>query len=135
MDRSTYSLGYETHRFWWKAKPENKGKLHTSGLAAYCIHPNYFGDLFTYTGWAIVSGTMCNLQIVLWQPAVFFYLVMPNSDAYLAQRYSKEWPSYAEKTARLIPFVSNKYAEGAIAVVTCAACLYCGSQCTNHCGA
>ncbi|CAE7531707.1 unnamed protein product [Symbiodinium sp. CCMP2456] len=47
---SSFSLYYEVHRFRFKAKPENKGKLHTVGPAAWCIHPNYFGDLFTYTG-------------------------------------------------------------------------------------
>ncbi len=31
---SGYSLSYELHRFWWKAQPENKGQLHTVGLAA-----------------------------------------------------------------------------------------------------
>ncbi|CAE7305587.1 unnamed protein product [Symbiodinium sp. CCMP2592] len=47
---SSFALYYEVHRFRFKAKPENKGKLHTVGPAAWCIHPNYFGDLFTYTG-------------------------------------------------------------------------------------
>lgn len=52
---SCFSLTYEVGRFRWKALPENKGRLHTVGLAAWCIHPNYFGDLFTYTGWALAS--------------------------------------------------------------------------------
>ena len=34
---SSYSLGYEVHRFRWKARPENQGKLHTVGLATHCI--------------------------------------------------------------------------------------------------
>ena len=34
---SAYSLGYEVHRFRWKAQPENKGKLHTIGLARFCV--------------------------------------------------------------------------------------------------
>ena len=47
---SSYSLWYEVHRFQWKKDPNNKGKLHTIGLAKYCIHPNYLGDICTYTG-------------------------------------------------------------------------------------
>merc|ERR1712224_430571 len=62
---SAFSLTYELHRFWWKAKDVNKGKLFTIGLASLCIHPNYFGDLFTYTGWALASGSVYCLQLPL----------------------------------------------------------------------
>ena len=31
--------------------------------ALRCIHPNYLGDLFTYTGWALACGTTCALSI------------------------------------------------------------------------
>ena len=115
---SSYSLGYEVHRFRWKARPENQGKLHTVGLAThcipvkarpgrqaqldvagypalatirlrrraflhrrYCIHPNYFGDLFTYGGWGLACGTQCAMSL---SPVSLFYLtlfVAPNSDA------------------------------------------------------
>lgn len=105
---SIYSLSYEMHRFWWKAKPENQGKLHTTGLAALCIHPNYFGDLFTYTGWGLVSGTWCTQSLPLVSLGALVLLVVPNSDAYLAERYATEFPAYAEKTATLIPFVHNQ---------------------------
>ena len=60
---SSYSLYYEIHRFRFKARAENKGKLHTTGPAAWCIHPNYFGDLFTYTGWALACGTTCAVSL------------------------------------------------------------------------
>lgn len=60
---SSYSLWYEVNRFRWKARPINKGRLHTIGLAQYSIHPNYFGDLFTYTGWGLATGTQCALSM------------------------------------------------------------------------
>jgi len=100
---SAYSLGYELHRFWWKAKPENKGRLHTTGLASYHIHPNYFGDLFTYGGWALAGGTACVLSIVPFQFFIMVFFVCPNSDAYLAQRYPAEFGAYASVTASYIP--------------------------------
>ena len=47
----------------------------------YCIHPNYFGDLFTYGGWGLACGTQCAMSL---SPVSLFYLtlfVVPNSDA------------------------------------------------------
>jgi hypothetical protein len=60
---SSYSLWYEINRFRWKSLPQNKGRLHTIGLARHSIHPNYFGDLFTYTGWGLATGTQCALSM------------------------------------------------------------------------
>jgi hypothetical protein len=58
---SIYSLSYELQRFAWKARPENKGRLHTEYLASVSIHPNYFGDLFSFTGWNLIVSTYCAL--------------------------------------------------------------------------
>ena len=38
---SCCSLGFECSRLRWKARPENRGRLYTAGLASYCVHPNY----------------------------------------------------------------------------------------------
>ena len=107
---SLFSLAYEVGRFRWKAQPENKGKLHTVGLAAWCIHPNYFGDLFTYTGWALGAGTTCAVSIPILMIWTFVIFVVPNSDNYLAERYPQEFPAYAEKTATLIPGLRSLWA-------------------------
>jgi len=131
---SGYSLSYEMHRFWWKARPENKGKLHTIGLAALSIHPNYFGDFFAYTGWALVSGSYCTLSTVLWQPLCFLVMVIPNSDAYLAQRYPDEFPAYAANTATLFPFIFNRLVLLGLAWACFAAAIYFSTTCNAACG-
>lgn len=105
---SAFSLSYEVQRFLWKAREENKGKLHTVGLAALCVHPNYFGDLFTYTGWALAAGTMYSMQLTFFMIFAFDIFTIPNSDTYLAQRYPEEFPAYAAATPTLIPFVHSK---------------------------
>jgi protein-S-isoprenylcysteine O-methyltransferase Ste14 len=131
---SGYSLWYEVHRFRWKARPETKGRLHTIGLAQFCIHPNYFGDLFTYTGWGLAAGTRCALSVT---PASFWYLILfvvPNSDAYLAERYATEWPAYAARTATLIPFLRNKTAMSALAWLGLVVSIYLQLDCTAACG-
>lgn len=107
---STYALSYEMGRFQWKKQPENKGRLHTIGLAKYSIHPNYFGDLFTYSGYGITAGTTCSLALPIWMIVSFVFIVNPNSDAYLAQRYALDgWSEYSGKTATMVPGVRGKY--------------------------
>lgn len=132
---SCYSLAYEVGRFQWKAKPENKGKLHTVGLAAWCIHPNYFGDLFTYTGWGLACGTTCALSIPIMMIWTFVMFVVPNSDDYLAKRYPEQFPSYAAKTATLIPGLHSKVMSQILAWVGLGICIYCWCYtCPAPCG-
>lgn len=132
---SCYSLGYELHRFWWKSKPENKGKLHTTGLASFCIHPNYLGDIFTYGGWALASGTLCALSIVPAQIGYLQLFICPNSDAYLASRYSSEFPAYAATTATLIPGLRST---GIVMKILAWICLgfsfWMQAKCSSACG-
>ena len=127
----SYSLSYEVGRFRWKAKPENKGRLHTIGLARFCIHPNYFGDLFTYSGWGLVAGTTCALSGPVYMVWSFVVLVNPNSDAYLADRYAQEFPDYARRTATLIPGLKGYYVNQLLAWI----CFFVGGWMGNRCTA
>jgi protein-S-isoprenylcysteine O-methyltransferase Ste14 len=129
----TYSLSYEVGRFKWKAKEENKGKLHTIGLARFCIHPNYFGDLFTYTGWGLCAGTSCALSGPVYMVWSFIVLVNPNSDAYLAERYGREFPDYARRTATLIPGLHGYYSNQLLAWICFFVGGWLGNRCTGHC--
>lgn len=131
---SMFSLSYEVHRFYWKAKDENKGKLFTSGLASLCIHPNYFGDLFTYTGWALAAGTVYALQVSLMQVWMFSFWVIANSDTYLAKRYPEEFPAYAASTATLIPFFRSQIALQILGWICLAISVYCSSTYAAACG-
>ena len=47
----------------------------------YCIHPNYFGDLFTYGGWGLACGTQCAMSPALLSLFYLTLFVVPNSDA------------------------------------------------------
>ena len=131
---SAFSLSYELHRFHWKAKPENKGKLHTIGLAAYCIHPNYFGDLFTYGGWALASGTACALSIVPFQVFLMVYIICPNSDAYLAQKYASEFPAYSSSTASFIPGLRSATLSKVLAWLCLGLAVWMEMNCSASCG-
>lgn len=130
---SAYSLTYEVRRFRWKKNPANKGRLHTIELASLCVHPNYFGDLFTYSGWALVSGTSCAFSAPVGMVWGFQYLIMPNSDAYLASRYADEFPDYAANTPTLIPGVRSKVGMHVIAWSCLAVSCWLGLRCTRQC--
>lgn len=130
-----YSFAYEFGRFRWKALAENKGHCHTVGLARLCIHPNYLGDLFAYSGWALAGGTMCALSLTGGQIAMFLWVVVPNADAYLAERYGDEFRAYAKKTATLIPFVHARWLNQVLACVGLATSIYASLYCSDSCPA
>lgn len=127
-----YSFAYEFGRFQWKKRPENKGKCHTVGLASLSTHPNYFGDLLTYNGWALAGASKCAFSLSMFQMAMFVWFVIPNADAYLARRYP-EFPAYAAKTAPIIPFVRSPMVNWLIAGVGAVASMYTGAFCTMSC--
>ena len=130
---SSYSLSYELHRFWWKAQPENEGRLHTTGLARYCVHPNYFGDFFTFLGWGMAAGTLCAMSFAPMSLHWVIFMLIPNSEAYLAQKYPDEFSFYLARTAPLIPGVRSGSVMKAIGligtVVGMVGMLYCGEAC------
>jgi protein-S-isoprenylcysteine O-methyltransferase Ste14 len=128
-----YSFAYEAGRFRWKKLPENKGKAHTVGLASLSVHPNYFGDLLTYNGWALAGGTRCAFSLSAFQMGLFLWFWIPQSDAYLAQRYPNDFPSYAAKTATIIPLVRSPFINQAIAWGGLAYSLYASTYCGMNC--
>lgn len=40
----------------WKRRPDNRGRLYTGGLFRYSRHPNYLGDLLSFSGLCLISG-------------------------------------------------------------------------------
>eukprot|EP00494_Astrolonche_serrata_P020197 UN20415 len=45
----------ELQRKWWLDRPENEGKLYTQGFFSITRHPNYFGDILIFVGWALLT--------------------------------------------------------------------------------
>tara|TARA_B100000315_G_scaffold257604_1_gene306996 strand:- start:30236 stop:30934 length:699 start_codon:yes stop_codon:yes gene_type:complete len=102
---SVIHTGSEWQRHVWKQKPENKRHLFTGGLWNFSRHINYFGDIVLFTGWALLTGYLALLTIPLLMLCGFVFLNIPGQDQYLAERYGEEYRSYANDTARLIPFI------------------------------
>lgn len=80
-----------------------KSGLINDGFFSIVRHPNYLGEVLTYTGFNLLSGH--------WVPHAFFAFIfvmlfipsMKKKEASLA-RYD-EWQEYSAKTAKLIPFL------------------------------
>ena len=81
------------------------GRLITEGLWSYSMHINYFGEFMYYLGWSLATLEWYNL----WAPIVmligFIWVHIPGLDEYLAERYPEQFPDYAKKTCKLIPYI------------------------------
>jgi protein-S-isoprenylcysteine O-methyltransferase Ste14 len=95
----------EVSRHTWKARPENRGHLYTSGLFGISRHVNYFGDLLLFVGFAVLTRQPWTGIVPVAMALNFAFVIIPAHDAYLAARYGTEFDLYARKTKRLIPFV------------------------------
>ena len=89
----------------WKKLPENHGRLYTLGLFRYSRHPNYLGDLISFSGLCIISGAWVTAVIPALMLAGFVFGSVPMLDAHLLKKYGAAFDDYAKQTAKLIPFV------------------------------
>lgn len=95
----------EYQRHVWKQRPENHGRLYTLGLFRYSRHPNYFGDLLSFSGICLLCGRWVTAVVPLLMLMGFVFVNVPVLDVHLRQHYGTEFDEYARKTHRLIPFL------------------------------
>lgn len=95
----------ELQRHFFKARPENKGKLYTSGLFAWSMHINFFGDILWIIAYAMITQNLWSTLIVVLAVSFFAFFNVPKLDAYLATRYGADFTVYANRTKRLVPFI------------------------------
>ncbi len=94
---------YARHR--WKQIPENHGRLYTLGLFRYSRHPNYLGDLISFSGLCFIAGRWITVIVPLIMLGGFVFANIPMLDAHLHDHYGTMFDDYAERTRKLIPFV------------------------------
>ena len=98
----------EWRRYVWKREPKRGrvDELYTGSLFAYARHINYTGEILSFVGHALLTGS----SFTLWVPVAMGVGMSTASvweiEFYLAQRYHKEWPAYCEKAPWvLVPWV------------------------------
>lgn len=89
----------------WKKHQENQGHLYTLGLFRYSRHPNYLGDLISFSGICMTSGRSVTMVIPSIMLAGFVFANIPMLDAHLQDHYGATFDEYAARTSKLIPFV------------------------------
>ncbi len=95
----------EYTRHVWKERLENRGRLYTLGLFRYSRHPNYLGDLLSFSGLCLISGVWVTAVIPLLMLAGFVFVNIPVLDSHLHDHYGVTFDEYARRTRKLIPFV------------------------------
>jgi protein-S-isoprenylcysteine O-methyltransferase Ste14 len=95
----------EYARHAWKRLPENRGRLYTQGLFRYSRHPNYLGDLISFSGMCLISGAWLTGLIPVLMLAGFVFVNIPVLDSHLHDHYGAAFNEYARRTRRLIPFL------------------------------
>lgn len=95
----------EYARHAWKLRPENQGRLYTLGLFRYTMHPNYLGDLISFSGLCLITGRWITTAIPLIMLCGFVFANIPMLDSHLHNHYGPEFDEYAARTRKLIPFV------------------------------
>ena len=99
------NAGSEWGRHIWKKKESSKGKLYTEALFKYSMHINYFGDIVTFTAFALLTGSLWGLSIPVFMTLTFVFMHIPKLDKYLKERYKEQFDEYANKTQKLIPWI------------------------------
>lgn len=94
-----YSIGSlltsvsEWQRWRWKKLPANLGKLYVGGLFGIAQHINYFGEVLTFAGWALLTLNLIALLVPLGFALALRKAYAPDLDRYIAKRYGKD-PSF-----------------------------------------
>ena len=104
-------LAYEWPRHWFKSslKRSNRRRLYTGAVARLlrCRHPNYFGEIVSFCGFALVSKyPVQNLWVPLTMGIGLALYSVPELEHYLALKYKTEWPRFVQSCQyRLVPGV------------------------------
>jgi len=89
----------------WKRRAENRERLYTQGLFRYSRHPNYLGDLISFSGMCLISGAWVTTIIPVLMLAGFVFVNVPVLDSHLHDHYGAAFDEYASRTRKLIPFL------------------------------
>lgn len=95
----------EVQRMRFKRKPENRGRLYTSGLFSFATHINYTGDIEWAIGAALIAGHWVAGVIPVAMTAMFVLVHIPRLDAHLEAKYGEQFERYRASTARLFPWL------------------------------
>jgi protein-S-isoprenylcysteine O-methyltransferase Ste14 len=95
-----YSVSYLRHRF--SIVPEARG-LVTTGPYEFVRHPIYLGEITSALG--LVLPSLLTFHLVVFVIFVFAQLMRTRYEEGVLRQSFREYPAYASRTRRLIPFL------------------------------
>lgn len=96
-------FGADLQKKRFKARPASRGQILDTGLWALSRHPNYFGDLLLYVGWAVWAGSAWAWVCPALNLLQYVFDAIPKSERWAAERYGEAWSAYAARTSRFLP--------------------------------
>lgn len=103
---------WQLRRF--KSKQENRQRTMSEGLWAYSRHPNYFGEVVLWWGFALMGFALSNSLIAFAGPALLTFLILKVSGVTLLEKYltsdKQGYSDYIKKTSAFFPAPSNNKA-------------------------
>jgi len=102
---SILTTGSELARKRWKKRAENCGHLYTGGAFRYAQHINYFGEIVSFSGFAMLTRSWLAGTIPILMLLAFVFVHIPALDRHLREYYSTQFAEYQRTTKKLIPFV------------------------------
>ncbi|MCB1028209.1 MAG: DUF1295 domain-containing protein [Microthrixaceae bacterium] len=89
---------------WFKANPDNEGKVMDTGLWRYTRHPNYFGDFTVWWGLFLVSLAAGGWWGIIGPIVMSLFLLRVSGVTMLERTITKRRPGYADYIARTSTF-------------------------------
>jgi protein-S-isoprenylcysteine O-methyltransferase Ste14 len=84
-------------------KPKEGGYLVSNGVYGLVRHPIYSGIIFGTLGWALLTGTLLGIGLVVIL-FLFFDLKSRREEQWLVEAYP-DYPAYQRRVKKLVPFV------------------------------
>jgi steroid 5-alpha reductase family enzyme len=102
---SGLTTGSELSRKQWKKQEENLGQLYTGGAFRYAQHINYFGEIVSFSGFAMLTRSWWAGIVPIFMLLAFVFVHIPALDQHLREHYSTEFVEYQRTTKKLAPFL------------------------------
>lgn len=101
----TFEAGGDWQLAQFKANPDNKGKLLTSGFWRYTRHPNYFGDAAVWWGFGLLGIASGSYLPILGSVLMTLLLLKVSGVAMLERTLKKNKPGYLEYSEHTNAFI------------------------------
>ncbi|MCS6983904.1 MAG: DUF1295 domain-containing protein [Leptospiraceae bacterium] len=101
--------------YFFKKRPENQGKICTTGLWRYSRHPNYFFEILVWWSYALYAISAPFGYLAILAPITIMYFILritgiPANEEQNMRSKGAQYLLYQQRTNKLIPWFPKKIA-------------------------